>query len=138
MTATWCWKARCRLRVARQCRNGSRGRAGRGGSLAWSDCEVRGLARGPGRVAGAVGPGQCALHRDGTGHHRQLRAWIGPAIGAKSYEVGDDVRDAFVAKSAKAKDAFVATRPGHAVNAASINKRVAAGLILGKEFARFL
>jgi YfiH family protein len=43
----------------------------------------------------------------------KLLAWLGPAIGRVSYEVGDDVRDAFVAKSSGAMSAFEATRPGH-------------------------
>jgi hypothetical protein len=43
----------------------------------------------------------------------KLLAWMGPAIGRASYEVGDDVRDAFVAKSSDAASAFEATRPGH-------------------------
>ena len=30
-------------------------------------------------LAGALGPGQCAVHRDGAGHHRQLRARLGGA-----------------------------------------------------------
>ncbi|HEY1290824.1 MAG TPA: peptidoglycan editing factor PgeF [Burkholderiales bacterium] len=38
----------------------------------------------------------------------KLLAWLGPAIGPKVYEVGDEVRDAF-----KEKDAFSPTRPGH-------------------------
>ncbi|HJY77356.1 MAG TPA: peptidoglycan editing factor PgeF [Burkholderiales bacterium] len=38
----------------------------------------------------------------------RLLAWLGPAIGPKVYEVGDEVRDAF-----KEKDAFSPTRPGH-------------------------
>ncbi len=43
----------------------------------------------------------------------KLLAWMGPAIGRVSYEVGDEVRDAFVAKSSDATSAFEATRPGH-------------------------
>jgi polyphenol oxidase len=42
-----------------------------------------------------------------------LVAWLGPAIGAKSYEVGDEVRAAFVEADTDDADAFAATRPGH-------------------------
>ena len=38
----------------------------------------------------------------------RLLAWLGPAIGPKVYEVGDEVRAAF-----REKDAFSPTRPGH-------------------------
>ncbi|MGH8111372.1 MAG: peptidoglycan editing factor PgeF [Rhodanobacteraceae bacterium] len=40
-------------------------------------------------------------------------AWLGPAIAAESYEVGDEVRAAFVARDSAAASAFSATRPGH-------------------------
>lgn len=40
-------------------------------------------------------------------------AWLGPAIAAKSYEVGDEVRAAFLAHDPAAARAFTATRPGH-------------------------
>ena len=43
----------------------------------------------------------------------QLLAWMGPAIGPEQFEVGDEVRDAFVSFDEKAADAFVANRPGH-------------------------
>lgn len=43
----------------------------------------------------------------------RIMAWLGPAIGAKSYEVGDEVRDAFLAHDAVAAAAFTATRSGH-------------------------
>jgi polyphenol oxidase len=47
------------------------------------------------------------------GEPARLLAWIGPAIGAASYEVGADVREAFVESDAAAEAAFTATRPGH-------------------------
>jgi YfiH family protein len=47
------------------------------------------------------------------GDAASLIAWLGPAIGATSYEVGDEVRAAFVDADAGAADAFEATRPGH-------------------------
>lgn len=43
----------------------------------------------------------------------RLLAWLGPCIGAPSYEVGDEVRAAFVAHDASATACFVPTRPGH-------------------------
>lgn len=43
----------------------------------------------------------------------RLRAWLGPAAGPDDYEIGDEVRDAFVGGDAGAAGAFVATRPGH-------------------------
>ena len=43
----------------------------------------------------------------------QLMAWLGPAIGAQAYEVGDEVRDAFVQRSMRATQAFGAGKgPG--------------------------
>jgi hypothetical protein len=39
---------------------------------------------------------------------KNLIAWMGPAIGPRVYEVGDEVRAAFMEK-----DAFSPTRPGH-------------------------
>lgn len=44
---------------------------------------------------------------------KELLAWLGPAIGPRVYEVGDEVRAAFVAKDAAAGSAFAAARPGH-------------------------
>ena len=40
-------------------------------------------------------------------------AWLGPAIGPQSYEVGDEVRDAFVRRDYNAAAAFEPTRPQH-------------------------
>jgi YfiH family protein len=42
-----------------------------------------------------------------------IRAWMGPAIGGGSYEVGEEVREAFVAHDPGAAEAFQPTRPGH-------------------------
>jgi len=43
----------------------------------------------------------------------RLHFWLGPAIGPASYEVGAEVRDAFVDANAGAAAAFAPTRPGH-------------------------
>ncbi len=43
----------------------------------------------------------------------RLLAWLGPCIGTTSYEVGEEVRAAFVDHEAAASACFVATRPGH-------------------------
>lgn len=40
-------------------------------------------------------------------------AWLGPAAGPDHYEIGGEVYDAFVGRSAGAETAFTATRPGH-------------------------
>lgn len=42
----------------------------------------------------------------------QLLAWLGPAIGPAAFEVGDEVRDLFIADDEAAVDAFEALRPG--------------------------
>jgi hypothetical protein len=43
----------------------------------------------------------------------RISAWLGPAAGPRAYEVGEEVRAAFVDRDAAAANAFVATRPGH-------------------------
>lgn len=43
----------------------------------------------------------------------RLLAWLGPAAGPQAYEIGAEVRDAFVDGDARAASAFVPTRPGH-------------------------
>lgn len=43
----------------------------------------------------------------------RLLAWLGPAAGPQAYEVGEDVRAAFVDRDPLAAEAFAATRPGH-------------------------
>lgn len=60
----------------------------------------------------AAGVIEAALRRFQAPPSR-LRVWLGPAIGAASYEVGDEVRDAFVAHDPDAARAFAPTRPGH-------------------------
>jgi hypothetical protein len=42
-----------------------------------------------------------------------LLAWLGPAIGPKVYEVGEEVRAAFLARDAQLAAAFAPHRPGH-------------------------
>jgi len=42
-----------------------------------------------------------------------LSAWLGPSIGGPSYEVGEEVRAAFVDPDPSAEAAFTAARPGH-------------------------
>lgn len=44
---------------------------------------------------------------------QQLLAWLGPAIGPASYEVGAEVYDAFVGHNPAAKRCFAPGRPGH-------------------------
>jgi YfiH family protein len=43
----------------------------------------------------------------------RILAWLGPAIGPEKYEIGEEVRDAFLQRDAKAAPAFTPTRPGH-------------------------
>ena len=63
-------------------------------------CGWRGLARGV--VA------SCIARMDRPG--RELLAWLGPAIGPESYEVGPEVRDACLAATPGARRAFVPSR----------------------------
>jgi YfiH family protein len=43
----------------------------------------------------------------------RILAWLGPCIGARSYEVGEEVRAAFVDQAAEAACCFTPTRQGH-------------------------
>lgn len=51
-----------------------------------------------------------AAMRTSPGH---LQAWLGPAAGPHAYEVGEEVRQAFVDADSRAQAAFTPTRPGH-------------------------
>lgn len=74
-----------------------------GSEVAVAHAGWRGLAAGvlEATVAAMAAPGPALL------------AWLGPAAGPDRYEVGDEVREAFMARDAGAASAFVATRPGH-------------------------
>ncbi len=41
-----------------------------------------------------------------------VMAWMGPAIGPKHFEVGDEVREVFVQQHSQTESAFVESRPG--------------------------
>jgi polyphenol oxidase len=43
----------------------------------------------------------------------RLLAWLGPAIGSEVYEIGEEVRNAFLQRDANSASAFAPTRPGH-------------------------
>ncbi|WP_199098861.1 peptidoglycan editing factor PgeF [Dyella sp. ASV21] len=43
----------------------------------------------------------------------EVMAWLGPCIGVTSYEVGEEVREAFLMSDQGADSCFHATRPGH-------------------------
>ena len=42
----------------------------------------------------------------------EILAWLGPAIGVDSFEVGDEVRDEFVNRNSATATAFLGVRPG--------------------------
>jgi YfiH family protein len=62
-----------------------------------------------GLVGGVIETTVAAMHHAPA----DLVAWLGPAAGPDVYEIGDEVRDAFLADDPAAAGAFVATRPGH-------------------------
>lgn len=61
-------------------------------------------------LAGGVLEATVAAMRAAPG---ELLAWIGPGAGPARYEIGAEVRNAFVAQDAGAASAFVETRTGH-------------------------
>jgi len=44
---------------------------------------------------------------------KRVVAWLGPAIGPRVYEVGDEVRAVFLQQDSAVQSAFSPTRPGH-------------------------
>ena len=74
-----------------------------GSEIAAAHAGWRGLASGVLEATLAV------LHTPPT----RLLAWIGPGIGASSYEVGAEVRTAFTEHYPEAAVHFASTRPGH-------------------------
>jgi YfiH family protein len=56
-----------------------------------------------GLVAGVIEAGVRALGRPGS----EILAWLGPAIGPRAFQVGEDVRRAFLAQDSGASVAFV-------------------------------
>lgn len=62
-----------------------------------------------GLAAGVVEATVAAMRVPGE----RVIAWLGPAAGPANYEIGEEVRAAFVDGDAGAAVAFTATRPGH-------------------------
>ena len=77
-----------------------------------------------------------------------LMAWLGPAIGAQAFEVGDEVRAAFIARQPQAVAAFIPAAPGKwladiyqlarlRLNALGITRIYGGGLCTCTDRARF-
>ncbi len=62
-----------------------------------------------GLAAGVIEQGLAAMGAPA----REVLAWLGPTIGPQAFEVGDDVRQAFVAENSAAHSAFRANAAGH-------------------------
>lgn len=63
-----------------------------------------------GLAAGILEQAIAALRNAGA---TELLAWLGPAISGPAYEIGAEVRHAFLATDPAAATAFTPTRPGH-------------------------
>lgn len=61
-------------------------------------------------LAGGVLENTLAAMRSDTG---RVHAWLGPAAGPHAYEIGEEVRDAFITRDSGADAAFESTRPNH-------------------------
>ncbi|MGQ5523903.1 peptidoglycan editing factor PgeF [Chitinimonas sp. PSY-7] len=79
-----------------------------------ADCLPVLFARMDGSAVGAAHAGWRGLHGgvleatvSRLGPADQIVAWLGPAIGPTAFEVGDEVRDAFVANDMAAAEAFL-------------------------------
>jgi len=62
-----------------------------------------------GLAAGVIETTLAALQQPAA----ELLVWLGPAIGPSAFEVGEDVRQVFIAADAGAASAFQQNRPGH-------------------------
>lgn len=73
--------------------------------------EVVGIAHAGwrGLCAGVIEAAVAAIGAPGS----RILAWLGPAIGPLAYEVGEEVRAAFVDRDARAAAAFRPARPAH-------------------------
>ena len=78
-----------------------------GSAVAAAHAGWRGLAGAGGH--GVIEASLAALEALRNGSVKSLVAWLGPCIGPRAFEVGDEVRQAFVATSATASAMFVAT-----------------------------
>lgn len=61
-------------------------------------------------LCGGVIEASVAAMRSAPG---EILAWLGPAAGPQAYEVGEEVRSAFITRDPQAQRAFCSTRPGH-------------------------
>lgn len=79
--------------------------------LASESGEVIGLAHAGwrGLAAGVI---EATLQAMGVSP-RRVKAWLGPAIGPQVYEVGDEVRAAFLERDGASRSAFSPVRQGH-------------------------
>jgi len=77
-----------------------------GSAVAVAHAGWRGLAAG---ILAAT----AAMLRARVGPHVSLSCWIGPGICARHFEVGEDVRDAFLAADRENAAAFAPGRAGH-------------------------